>query len=407
MLGRVLNGHQQWLCRQLADRGLLVSRQVAVSDRAEDIRGAVAEAVGRAQVVITTGGLGPTSDDRTRDAVAGLFGLALVEDPGVIARLDAWARSRKRVMPDAIRLQALVPQGATVLPNHHGTAPGLVIAARRNPEVWVILLPGPPRELHPLFLDQVVPWLEAHVSPRPAQVVRTLRSTGVPESVMQERIAAPLAPLVERGLDIGYCARPGEVDVRLACVGFEAAAIVAQAEIGVLALMRDDFYGAEEDLLEAVVVRALAAVGRSVAVAESCTGGHLANRITDVPGASDVFPGGAITYSNALKVALLGVRPESLVTHGAVSETVAREMATGTRERFGADFALATTGIAGPTGGTAAKPVGTVFMALAAAGGVEVRRQLNPYDRETFKHVTSQQALDWLRRRLREEGATA
>ncbi|MCB1128677.1 MAG: competence/damage-inducible protein A, partial [Verrucomicrobiae bacterium] len=188
MVGRVLNRHQQWLCRQLADRGLVVARQVAVSDTAEDIRTAVAESLQRAQLVITTGGLGPTSDDRTREVVADLLELSLVEDSGVIAKLEAWFRSRNRVMPDTVRLQAQVPREATVLPNGHGTAPGLVIPVGAGPEAWLIMLPGPPRELHPMFLDQVVPWLDAHLPTRPVQVVRTLRSTGVPESVMQERI---------------------------------------------------------------------------------------------------------------------------------------------------------------------------------------------------------------------------
>ncbi|MCP5522613.1 MAG: competence/damage-inducible protein A [Verrucomicrobiales bacterium] len=404
MVGRVLNRHQQWLCRQLADRGLVVARQVAVSDTAEDIRTAVAESLQRAQLVITTGGLGPTSDDRTREVVADLLELSLVEDSGVIAKLEAWFRSRNRVMPDTVRLQAQVPREATVLPNGHGTAPGLVIPVGAGPEAWLIMLPGPPRELHPMFLDQVVPWLDAHLPTRPVQVVRTLRSTGVPESVMQERIAPPLAHLVERGLDIGYCARPGEVDVRFTCSGPDAPAIVASAEARVRSLLPEDFYGEEDDLLEAVVVRALAASGRTLAVAESCTGGHLANRITDVPGASEVFVGGAVTYSNVPKQSLLGVGTDSLAAHGAVSETVVREMAAGARDRFGTDFALATTGIAGPGGGTDTKPVGTVFIALAAADGVEVVQQRNAYDRETFKHVTSQQALDWLRRRLRASG---
>lgn len=406
MLGRVLNRHQQWLCRELADRGLVVSRQVAISDTAEDIRTAVSEALQRADLILTTGGLGPTSDDRTREVVAALLGLPLEENEAVIAALAAWCRTRNRIMPDALRLQAQVPRGATVLPNHHGTAPGLIIPVGSTGNQWLIMLPGPPRELHPMFRGQVAPWLTAHLPPKTPFVVRTLRSTGIPESVMQERIAPPLDPLLTRGLDIGYCARPGEVDVRLACAGTDAAAIVAEAEDVVKRLMPDDFYGEEDDLLEAVVVRALAATGLTLAVAESCTGGLLASRITDVPGASEVFLGGVVSYSNRLKEALLGVRNETLAAHGAVSEAVAREMATGARERLGADFALATTGIAGPTGGSEAKPVGTVFLALAATDGVEVRQRLNACDRGTFKHVTTQQSLEWLRRKLLLTGAT-
>lgn len=406
MLGRVLNTHQQWLCRQFADAGYVVQRQVAVADSASAIQEAVRDALGRADLIVSTGGLGPTSDDLTRDAIAELLGRPLREDPTVLATLEAWYNARRRTAPPAVRVQALVPEGARVLPNAHGTAPGLLLEFSPNPfrpaggASWLVMLPGPPRELRPMFTEQVLPWVR-QTFPLPVPFVcRTLRSTGVPESVMQAHIAEPLADLVRQGLELGYCARPGEVDVRLASRTANAEELVSAAEAVVRREVGRHVYGEENETLEAVVVDLLTRRGQTLAVAESCTGGHLASRITNVPGASAIFLGGFITYANALKQDLVGVRPETLATHGAVSEPTAREMAEGARARTGADFALAVTGIAGPTGGTPDKPVGTVFIALASPAATEVKRLLNAFDRATFKHMTSQQALELLRQEL-------
>ncbi|MHB1306600.1 MAG: competence/damage-inducible protein A [Limisphaerales bacterium] len=407
MLGRVLNSHQQWLCRQFADAGYVVRRQTAVPDTAPDIQQAIREALGRADLIVCTGGLGPTSDDLTRDAIAELFGRSLREDPTVVAALNDWCAARKRTPSAAVRIQAQVPDGATVLLNAHGTAPGLRMELGPNPysptghPAWLVMLPGPPRELRPMFTQQVLPWVQQTFPLEACFVCHTLRSTGVAESTMQERLAASLADLVARGLEIGYCARPGEVDVRLSAATLEAAALVAAAEAITRERVGSNLYGEESDSLEAAVVKMLTSQHRTVAVAESCTGGRLASRLTDVPGASAVFLGGFITYSNELKQRLVGVRTETLATHGAVSEATAREMAEGARERTGADYALAVTGIAGPGGGTPEKPVGTVFIALASAVGTLVQHQLNVLDRETFKQLTSQQALELLRQALR------
>jgi nicotinamide-nucleotide amidase len=224
------------------------------------------------------------------------------------------------------------------------------------------------------------------------------------ESLVQEKIAGPLHHLTEAGLEIGYCARVGEVDVRLTACGQRTADQVAEGVRIVRDLLGRYVFGEEDEELEAVLVRMLTERKQTVAVAESCTGGRLADRITNVPGASAVFVSGMVTYSNAAKMSLLGVRAETLAAHGAVSEPVAREMAEGARQRSGADYALSVTGIAGPGGGNAEKPVGTVFIALATARKTHVLNPLNPYDRETFKQVTSQQALDLLRRMLLQNG---
>jgi nicotinamide-nucleotide amidase len=398
MLGFVLNTHQQWLCRELSNLGYEVSRQVAVSDSSAQIRQAVSEAMPRARIIITTGGLGPTSDDRTRDVIAELFGRRLVEDSSVLERIESFFASRSRQMPASTRVQAMVPEGARVLQNENGTAPGLMLSFDKS---ILIMLPGPPRELRPMFNNQVKPILLSEFPVESDFCCVTLRTTGLGESFVEERIAPWLAELVSSGLEIGYCARVGEVDVRLTCRSTEAKKVVQQAEQVVHRLLADYVYGAEPDNLESVLVRLLSERGQTLALAESCTGGFIANRITNVPGASAVLLGGLVTYSNLAKQTFLGVNPESLAEHGAVSERVAREMAEGARARHGADFAISVTGIAGPTGGTPEKPVGTVFIGLACSAGVEVKKFLNRYDRETFKFVTSQQALNLLRQMLK------
>ena len=406
MLGRVLNTHQQWLCRRLADLGYVVTRQVAVPDTGSDIEQAVREALARADLIIATGGLGPTSDDLTRDLVAKLLGKELHEDATVLVHIRSFFESRKRAMPERTKVQAMVPDGATVLHNPHGTAPGLAMEVRPNPfrpggqPSWLVMLPGPPRELRPMFTDTVTPLLRRVLPVASGFVCRTLRTTGIGESVVEEKVGGPLQRWVEAGLDLGYCARPGQVDVRLAAHGSEAERQVREAEAIVRGLISPYIYGVEDEDLETVIVRLLTERKATLALAESCTGGCIANRVTNVPGASAVLLAGLVTYRNAAKQKLLGVHIETLDLHGAVSKPVAREMAEGARQQTQADYALSVTGIAGPSGGTPEKPIGTVFIGLAAPSGTVVERQFNPYDRETFKQVTTQQALELLRRTI-------
>jgi len=411
MLGRVLNTHQQWLCRRLADLGYTVDRQVAVDDSGPAIQQAVREALAVADLVIVTGGLGPTSDDRTRDLIAQLLGRTLHEDAAVLANIERFFTARRRPLPAGTRVQAMVPEGATVLMNEHGTAPGLVLEAPApspsdRPRL-LVMLPGPPRELHPMFSRQVVPIVQSHLPLPQTFVCRTLKTTGLGESLVEERVAGPLASLVADGLELGYCARVGEVDLRLVARGARAKEQVAEAEQITRTLLGDLVYGVDDDPLEAVLVRSLTERRQTVALAESCTGGAIAHRLTNVPGASVVFLAGFVTYSNEAKEKFLGVQAATLAAHGAVSEAVAREMAGGARERAGTDYAISVTGIAGPGGGTAEKPVGTVWMAVAGPAGIAAHRRMNPYDRETFKWVTSQQALDLLRRQLAKDGQAA
>jgi len=406
LLGKVLNTHQQWICRQLADAGYEVSRQVCVSDDGPAIQAAAREALGRADLVITTGGLGPTSDDLTRELLAQLLGRKLVYHPEIMERIERYFAARKRTAPSSCRVEAMAPEGAVILPNQFGTASGLAIEVNPNPfrasgKSWLILLPGPPRELRPMFTDSVLPLIRRELPLSGPFVCRTLRTAGLGESLVEQKVAPLLASLLREGMEIGYCARVGEVDVRLVARGKDAERRVADGEKIVReALGETLIFGVDWDSLESVVVRLLTERGQTLALAESCTGGFLANRITNVPGASAVLKAGLVTYSNESKQQLLGVRAETLAKHGAVSEETAREMAEGARQRLGTDFAIALTGIAGPGGGTETKPVGTVFMAVAEAGKTTSRTHFNNFDRETFKFISSQQAMSLLRERL-------
>ncbi len=406
LLGRILNTHQQWICRQLSDRGYEVQRQLTVDDSASAIEAAVAEALVRADVVITTGGLGPTCDDRTRERVAALLGRRLVHREEVVDQIRAYFARFGRPMPERTKVEALVPEGATILTNAHGTAPGLAIPANPRPEAedrrpaWVIQLPGPPRELRPMFTEYVLPLLEREFPLSEPHFSRTWRTSGIGESFLEERLEGPLRPYLEKGLDLGFCARVGEVEVRLEARGADGAARIAAAAPVIEAEVGESIFGEGDELLEMAVVRRLSSMGKTVALAESCTGGLLAHRLTNVPGCSSVFLAGYVTYANASKCRMLGVSEETLRENGAVSEAVAREMAEGAREDAGADYALAITGIAGPGGATLNKPVGTVYMALSSAAGTVVRHHLNALDRETFKFLTTQQAMMMLWREL-------
>jgi len=393
-MGRVLNTHQQWLGQQLALAGYELSFQKTIPDEGDAIQAAVKASISRSELVIVTGGLGPTSDDITRERIAELLAAPLEEHAETCHRIVSRFKDRNRSIPNAVMEQAQVPQGATVLPNDYGTAPGLMMQTLKG---WLILLPGPPRELRPMYINHVAPILTKELPPDKPLRTRTLKTMGIGESSVEELISEPLSELVALGLQIGYCARIGEVDVRLTICGTETLGLIEQAEDIVREQVGKYIYGVDDDLLEEVVVRVLTKRKQTLVVAESCTGGLLSHRITNVSGASAVFLAGYCTYSNDAKQIALGVLSESIGSDGAVSEKVAREMAEGVRLKYGADYALATTGIAGPSGGTEEKSVGTVYIALATPQGIQVIKECNRCSRETFKMVTTQQALNLLR----------
>ncbi len=415
LLGYVVNTHPNYIAPRLGSLGIRVARIITVGDDRCAMADAVSQALQRADLVIVTGGLGPTSDDVTRDVVAELLGRKLHADKKVLSKIKARFRLRRVRMPRAIAVQAQVPEGALVLPNDHGTAPGLALDAEVEPQDepmilrearavkygvlqrLIVLLPGPPHELKPMFDNYVMPLLRARGYATPA-ACRVLRTVGVGESWVAEMVE----PLVKGRSDVelGYCARPNEVDVRLITRGPEAAKLADELEARMRARLGEIIFGGENDRLEDVVVRELVRRKLTLATAESCTGGLLASRITNVSGSSEVFMGGIVCYSNEAKVRDVGVRLQKLKAHGAVSRQVAAELAEGIRRRMDTNYGIGITGIAGPTGGTPKKPVGLVFMALAGPRGTRVGRAIYRYDRETFKFVVTQTALDMLRRAL-------
>lgn len=398
LIGDVINTNAAWLGQRLVDLGLGIARCTTVPDGSAIVV-ALHEACARADVVIVTGGLGPTSDDVSREAAAEVFGLPMELDAGILASLDEWFMKRGKVVNEHNKRQAMVPRGGVVLPNPNGTAPGLFVPAElgkeKNLACAVFLLPGPPRELKPMMADHVEPRLRA-ILPAPAdRLCRYFKFTGLGESDISLALQNDLETIA--GLEVGYCIGKGDVDVRLAGSG-GAVAQAAQMCFGKLGefLVSDD-----RRLIEEVVVDLLRQRGQWLATAESCTGGFIAHRITNVPGASNVLAHGFVTYGNGAKTQHLHVPAELLAEQGAVSAPVAAAMAQGCLRVSAADHALAVSGIAGPGGGSEAKPVGTVFIALASKGhGVEVRRRWFRGEREWFKILTSQVALDFLRRRL-------
>jgi nicotinamide-nucleotide amidase len=396
LLGNTVNTHAAWFGRELFKLGLRIARQTTVPD-GDAIREALSEAIGRADAVIVTGGLGPTSDDLTREITAAVLGVALITDEAALRSIEGFFALRNRPMADANLKQALVPVGADVLPNPNGTAPGVYVPPRLNGRgnCAVFLLPGPPRELYPMVDAEVVPRLRALSGVETPPSVAELRFTGIGESDFHQGIDGELARIPE--LEFGYCAHIGEVELRL--IGTPEA--IGKGKLIALASFAEFLISDDGCDLETVVVRLLTERRMKLASAESCTGGLISCRITDVPGASAVFTHGLVTYADAAKISLLDVSAEALDTHGAVSETVARQMADGALRISGADVAVAVTGIAGPDGGTPEKPVGTAWIGLAAKGSeTSAFKVFHPRNRHDFKLAVSQAALEAVRRRL-------
>jgi len=397
LLGQTIDTNAAELGRALAGAGVEVVRHVAVADRPEAIRAAVAEALERTGFVLTTGGLGPTRDDITKREIASLFGKTLELDPAVLRSLEERFRRLGRAMPAINRTQAEVPAGATVLPNPRGTAPGLWVEDRGR---VVVMLPGVPSEMRGLLAEEVLPRLAQRTV---GTVVRsrTVRTTGIAESALAERVGSienEIAPLT-----LAYLPSTDGVELRVTAWGLRADE--AERRLGAVAeALRqragEHAYGEDGIDLAAVVLDQLRARNARLVVAESCTGGLVSGRITAVPGASDVFIGAVVAYDNVVKSGMLDVPPELLETHGAVSEAVVRAMAEGVQRQFAVDAAIAVTGIAGPTGGTPEKPVGTVWLAARYGSETRTLKRIFPGDRGEIRARAAQAALDLLRRLL-------
>ena len=402
LLGYTVDTNAAELGRALAAAGVEITRHTTVADRPEAIRAGVAEALDRAGFVITTGGLGPTRDDMTKTVVAELFGKRLVLDERLLASIQARFDRMGRPMPDINRTQAEVPEGAVILPNARGTAPGLWVEDAGGRVV--VLLPGVPREMRGLLVEEVLPRIVARQGGAPRVVLsRTVRTTGVSESALAERVG-PIEPDIAP-LTLAYLPSVEGVDLRVTAWGLELtdaesrlAAVVARLE----AAVGEHAYGEDDADLAAVLLEALRKGRHRLAVAESCTGGMVGERVTNIPGASDTFIGGVVAYADVIKTAALKVPLETLEAYGAVSEETVRAMAEGAQRLFSADCTIAVTGIAGPGGGTPEKPVGTVWLAARVHTTTRALKRVLPGDRDDVRRRAAQAGLDLLRRLLAE-----
>jgi nicotinamide-nucleotide amidase len=396
LAGDVHDTHLAFIAREIFSIGLRIEERRTVGD-GPAIGETLRELFSRAEIIFVTGGLGPTSDDITRDVTAQLLGLKLQENTELLASLKERLKARRIKWVSSIARQVLVPDGAQILPNENGSASGLYLKENINPKIrspHIFLLPGPPRELQPMFRDSVMSILHSLVKGPPQFERRFYKIASMGESLIEEAIGKKI--LAIPGIELGYCARPGEVDVRL--IGerpaLEQADQMIRAELGVAIFTTGD------QTLEEVLVQLLTKKKQTLAIAESCTGGLLANRITNVPGSSAVLLAAYICYANEAKIDILGIDSKLIEEHGAVSEPVAKAMAEGARKRARSTYALATTGVAGPSGGSEEKPVGTVYVALADESDTKVKKLFFPSDRETFKQLTAQVAFEMLRRKL-------
>jgi nicotinamide-nucleotide amidase len=405
LLGFTIDTNAAHLARELAAIGVEITHRSSVGDNAADIADAVGQAIERTGAVITTGGLGPTADDMTKPAIAQLFGRAMHRDEEIIESMKArWARlKRTGAFPESNIAQAMIPDGAEILPNRHGSAPGIWLEDERGR--WVAMLPGVPREMRGLLADELLPRIRARVekwsgADIPVVRSRTLRTTGIAESALAD-LLGDLAKGVD-GMGLAFLPSVESVDLRLTVRGLPSAEADAKLDAAVLKLRNTAgryVYGEEGADLAEIVLSACRKTGLRIAVAESCTGGMLGERLTAIPGSSDVFLGGVIAYDNSVKRKLLGVSDADLEEHGAVSEEVATTMARSVRAMLGADIGVAITGVAGPGGGTATKPVGMVWVALD--GSATEARCLRLFGtRDEVRQRAAQAALDMIRRTL-------
>lgn len=398
LLGEVVNTNAAYISKELASLGISVYRESVVGDNPSRLKEELRSALSRADLVIMTGGLGPTCDDLTKETAAELFGAELVMDEYCLGEIRKYFEKMGRVMTSNNEKQALVPKGCFVLTNEWGTAPGMAITGKKGSELegkTAILLPGVPREMKSMFDYRVRPYLQERCPY--TMVSRNLHIIGMGESAV-ETILRALMDESENPTLAPY-AKDGETRLRVTAKAKSREEGLAMCDELIKAVMTTEvgeyIYGTDVGTMENAVIMSLREDGETLAVAESCTGGLISKRITDVSGASDVFLGGAVTYANEAKVRMIGVSEETLKAHGAVSEETAREMAKGVREALGADFGISVTGIAGPTGGTPEKPVGTVFVGINSKYGSKVKRlSLSAMrDREYIRTVSATNAL--------------
>jgi nicotinamide-nucleotide amidase len=386
-----------WLTERLNSVGIDVKLKTIVGDDESRLEETIRDAVKRSNIIVATGGLGPTEDDITRKVFARVLGRPLVLNEAVLTGLRNWFASRGYKMAPNNERQALVPQGAEVLANPNGTAPGLMI---REDSKYLFILPGPPREMKPMFDNFAMPLLsEASQGIRIHK--RLLKTTGLGESAVDDMIAPIYTKYENPTTTILFT--PGEIEIHLTATADsdqKAEALLDELSLKIEEKMDKYLFSADGKSMEEVVAVRLKLKGYTIATAESCTGGLLAKRLTDVPGSSDYFLSGVVSYANDAKVDLVGVAPQLIEKYGAVSAEVAEAMAIGIKHRAGTNLGVGITGVAGPGGGSAEKPVGLVYIALADDAQVEHKRWLFPGDRERVRYYSSEAALDMIRRRI-------
>jgi len=391
LIGQIVDTNSAWMGQQLSVLGVEVVQISSVSDQRKAIIEALEEAQGRAELILITGGLGPTKDDITKHTLADYFGSRLERNEYVYTRLKSWFEGRGRVMSEMNGRQADLPHNAEILDNDMGTAQCMLW--RRDGKL-ILSMPGVPYEMKWIVKNQLVPLLQREFA-LPVILHRTIMTTGIVESMIAERIADIEAELPAH-IKLAFLPRPGIVRLRLSATGSDRAVLAEEVtlfETRIVAELGHHVYGYDDQLLEAAIGEKLIAKSSQLALAESCTGGNIAQLITSIAGASRYFPGGVVSYSNAAKMSLLGVKAETIETQGAVSEATVLEMVAGVRQKFGADYGIAVSGIAGPDGGTAEKPVGTVWMAVQGPHETVVRQYNFGTDRALNIERASMQAL--------------
>lgn len=403
LLGQITDTNAVWLCNVLAGLGIAVYYRSTVGDNVGRVHEVFREALRRVDLVITTGGLGPTDDDLTVAAVADALGLPMERNEEAWTHVQEFFRRRNRPLTSQQQKQAVMPRGARMIPNTRGSAPGVIVEHEGK---TLIFTPGVPREMRGMIEDHVVPYLRARGLAGSDVIRSRILRVALGESIVEDRVR----DLMRAGTNptIAPYAHTGECHIRITARGQEAEVdgLLDETELAVRERLGRAIYAVGEQTLEETVARQLADAGLTVAVAESCTGGLIAHRLTRTPGASMYLDGGVIAYSNAAKSRWLGVPSDTIARHGAVSAEVARAMADGARAHAETDLAISTTGIAGPSGGTPDKPVGLVFLALAHAGGADVRemRYGTEPGRQGIQYLASQTALDMLRLHLLDQG---
>jgi nicotinamide-nucleotide amidase len=399
LLGDILNSNAQFLAQQFAALGIPHFFQTVVGDNPERLKQAIAIAANRTNLIVFTGGLGPTPDDLTTETIADFFQTPLIEKPEIVEDIRQKFAQRGRMMTDNNRKQALIPEGAEILYNAVGSAPGMIWQPR--PNLTILTFPGVPTEMKYMWQEVAIPYLKSQGWGKEIIVSRTLRFWGVSESALAEKVS-PFFDL--KNPTVAPYANYGEVKLRISAKAAsqeEARSLITPVEQQLSELAGIDQYGADEDSLASVVGELLKSRDETLSVAESCTGGGLGQMLTRVSGSSDYFWGGIISYDNSVKENLLGVDADAIATQGAVSAIVAEQMAMGVRSKLKTTWGLSITGVAGPGGGTDAKPVGLVYIGLANSEGATRRKyRFGDRGREWVRQVSACSALDQLRRRL-------